>query len=360
MSKSLESILNFKNLTGIIQNPAGGVPNLLPPQFTQRGRTVQGKSATWFEVAGNRQTARLVQKGSPSVRRSLKGVAERSATMLHTHEHIIHDSEVLLQLKNMDNPMVQDFGAQTIATETAQAGFYVDNLLTSAATSVLAKGAIYFDGAGELLPTSSGAVTTVDFSVPANNQNQLNGIIGTTWATATVDVLGDIQAIQDVAVQTTGYPLQYAFYGSNILGYLINNDAVQELLKTRVDLAGGFMQGQIPNGFMNLNWVPMRQAFFNDSTGTNQTWFGGDQITFTPAPSADWWEVFQGTHAIPTSIGNIASDAMAAASNVAVVGGKFSYAKVIDDPVGIEHHYGDTVLPTLKVPGAIYIADVVP
>ena len=360
MSKSLESILNFKNLTGIIQNPAGGVPNLLPPQFTQRGRTVQGKSATWFEVAGNRQTATLVQKGSPSVRRSLKGVAERSATMLHTHEHIIHDSEVLLQLKNYDNPMVQDFGAQTIATETAQAGFYVDNLLTSSVYSILAKGAIYFDGSGNLLPTSSGAVTTVDFSVPANNQNQINGIIGTTWATSTVDVLGDIQAIKDVAMRTTGYPLAYAFYGADILGYLVKNDAVKELLKTRVDLAGGFMQGSIPNGFMGLNWVPVQQAFYNDSSATNQTWFAGDQITFTPAPSADWWEVFQGTHAIPTSIGNIASDAMAAASNVAVVGGKFSYAKVIDDPVGIEHHYGDTVLPTLKVPGAIYIADVVP
>lgn len=359
MSKSIESILNFKNLTGIIQNPKGGVPNVLPPAFITRGRTVRGKSATWFEVTGNRQTARLVQKNAPSVRRNLKGVTERSATMLHTHEHVIHDSNVLEQLKNMDNPTAQEFGMQTIATETAQAGLYVDNLLLSSVYSVLSKGAIYFDGDGNLLPTSSGAVTTVDFSVPANNQNQLNGIIGASWATNTTDILGDLQAINRVAAQTTGYMLEHAFYGENILGYLLNNDQVQEMLKTRSDMAGAFMQGVIPNGFMNMQWHPMSLAFFNDANGTNQAWFGADQVTFTPSPTPDWYEVFQGTHAIPTSVG-VASTVDDAVRNIQEVGGKFSYAKVIDDPVGIEHHYGDTVLPTLKVPGAIFIADVTP
>lgn len=360
MAKTLEQILGFQNLTGVIANPAGGVPNLLPEAFQRPGRPVVGKTATWYEVAGNRRTAKLVQYGAPSVRRSLKGVSERSAVMMHTHEHILHDATVLIQLRNMDNPTAQRMGEQIIAAETAQFRAYFSNLRVSSIMSILTLGAIYFDGDGELLPSSSGAVTTVDFSVPANNKNQINGIIGTTWATDTVDIIGDIKAIKSAAIKGTGYPLAHAFYGENILEYLMSNNAVKELLKTRTDYANAMGVGEIPDGFMGMQWHSMEQGFFADSADTNQTWFGGDVVTFTPEPSPDWWEIFQGSYPVPTALGRVGADASDSAGDIAQVNGMFSYAKILDDPVSIKHNAGDTFLPTLKVPGCIYIADVVP
>jgi hypothetical protein len=85
-----------------------------------------------------------------------------------------------------------------------------------------------------------------------------------------------------------------------------------------------------------------------------------DHITFTPEPRSNWWEMLEGTHAIPTNIGNIYADASAARAGIEEVTGRFSYAKVTDNPVGIDHFAGDTFLPTAKVPANIYIFNTTP
>ena len=360
MAKTLEQILYTPNLIGLIENPAGGVPDFLPPAFTKPGQRVDGDTAKWFEVTGNRQTARLVQYGSPSQRREGRGAASRTAKFMHTHEHIHLNATTLMQLQDYSNPQRQKLGMQTLANETKQARLYLDNLRLSAIYSILALGAVYFDGNGNLLPSSTGSVTTVDFSVPANNKNQWNGIIGASWATATTDIIADIKAVQRTALQGTGYPLAHAFYGENLLGYFMGNDDVKELLKTRNDLAGAFMNMEIPDGFLGLKWHPVESAFYNDSAGTNQAWFGVDALILTPEPSPDWFEILEGTFPVPRNVGTVAADASAIAGQIDEVSGMFTYAKLTDDPVGIRQNYGDTFLPCLKVPSAIYIGDVTP
>lgn len=367
MAYSIEQILGYKNLIGIVQNPAGGVPMLLPPQFTRPGRGVQGKTATWVEVKGNRKTARLVHYGGPSVRRNLTGVAERSAVMIHSYEHINHDMSVLEQLRNMDNPMAQDMGRQTIAVETANFRQTFLNLRESALCSLLTLGAIYFDGSGNLLPSSSGAVVTVDFSVPAGHKDQLNydgggAMIAASWATASTDIPSHVDAIKIAAAKTTGYRIKHAFYGKNIPSYIAANEKVSTLLGNPANgaLASALGQGSIANGFLDLQWHKMSEAFFEDSGGTNRSWFGGDTVVFTPEPSPDWFENIEGSYSIPRNLGGVSADANSAAADLESVRGMFSYAKITDDPVGIKHFGGDTFLPTLKVPTAIFIADVTP
>ncbi len=366
MSKTLEQILGFENLVGIIQNPQGGVPNLFPPAFmAASGRPIVGKTATWVEVKGNRQTARLVQYGAPSVRRGLKGLADRSAIMLHTHEHIRHDASVLMQLRNMDNPTAQRMGQQYVAYETAEFRRYFQNLRVAALCSMLTLGAIYFDGDGNLLPTSSGAVTTVDFSVPSGNKTQLNmlgtgSIISASWATATTDISGQITSIKNAFAQLNGYVPMHVFCGANIRGYLAGNNTVKELMKTDTSVASAFRNNQIAAGLFGMTWHDMSGAFFEDSAGTNQSWWGADMIVITPDPTPDWFEFLEGTYPVPTALGGISSDGASALAGVTEVKGMFSYAKVEDDPVSIKHNAGDTFLPTLKVPGAIAIGDVTP
>src|SRR5689334_2482857 len=108
MSKSIQQILGYQSLCGIIQNPKGGIPaNVLPPEFFSITKPVVGNTGTYTRVQGNRQVATIVAYGSPSQRRELKGISEIPVVLLHSHEHHYHPVEILNALRNYDNPTVK-------------------------------------------------------------------------------------------------------------------------------------------------------------------------------------------------------------------------------------------------------------
>lgn len=367
MAMTLQQILHFRNLTGIVQGVKGGVPDLLPAGFSARGRGLPGQTAEWNQVDGTRETAQLVHFGSPAVRRGLKGVTPRTAKMIHTFHDIVHPAATLLQLQSMEDATKQQMGKETLLFQSQQFRAIFDNLRISCRYSALALGKIYFDGSGNLLPTSSGAVITVDFGVPAGNTGGLDvfgagNLISASWATDTTNIPKDITNIKEAGMKKTGYPIMHCFYGKNIPSYLAVNDYVTPILTNPANgaLAAALANGEIANGTMGLQWHPVGSAFFADSAGTIQSWFGDDAIVFTPDPSPEWFENFEGTAAVPTAIGIAGDDLVSAAANVAEVGGQFSYAKVTDNPVGLQQFFGDTFLPALKVPGAIFIGDATP
>ena len=51
MAKAITQIIGYENLTGIINDPQGGVPNLLPPAFMRVTDSVLGNTATWDGTA---------------------------------------------------------------------------------------------------------------------------------------------------------------------------------------------------------------------------------------------------------------------------------------------------------------------
>lgn len=361
MAKTLTQILGFENLTGVVMSPKGGVPeDILPAGFLTTTRGVEGHTGTWTITAGQRQTAKRINYGAPSEAVAHQARSTQASVLLHTYEHIRHQASLLNQLRDFGNTARQARGIQEIDTQTAQFRQRLNNLRVSSVWSVLRHGAVYFDGQGNLLPTSSGAVVTVDFQVPANNKNQLNGIIGASWGVAGTDIIGDVEALKIVARKTTGKPATEAYYGTSILKYLVANTQIKELLKADVGLASAFRQRMIPDGFLGLNWHPAYEAFFEDADGTNQSWFGDDRITFTPAVDRTWYEMLEGTFEVPTNLGNVVADSVDALGQFATVQGMFSYAVIDDDPPGIKHYHGDTFLPTLTDPGAVFIADVTP
>lgn len=360
MAKNIRQILGSKNLTGVIQGIKGGVPaDILPPAFLRRTRTIEGNTCTYRKVEGTRQTARMVQYGSASVRRSQKGVSELPVTLIHSFENQIHDPNVLLNLTQIGSESKQRLGRDEIARQTRSFRVLFDNLRVSSVYSALSEGVIYFDGDGNLLPSSSGAVVTVDFDVPAANKNQLGGIIDAKWNVAGTAIHKQIAALKKQALKQTGYPIKRAFHGANTLDYLLGNTKLKELLNRNAGFQQTVAGGEIPDGFLGLNWTPVDTAFYEDADGTNQDFFGADKVVFTPDPSPEWWEVIEGSYVIPSNLGNLGSDAVASMSNIRAVNGMFSYAKVGDDPVSITQYAGDTFIPIPKVPGAIFQAEVV-
>lgn len=365
MTTTLHEVLDWKTLTGLVQDPKGGLATPgVPPSFLQVRRGIVGDKLTYYRVAGTRQTALVAQRASASQRRQMQGVTEHNVKLLFVNENMQHDVDILNNLRNFDNPQLQRLGEQEIARQVAYTRTYLDNFRTASIMSVLFSGYLRYTFGQSLHDPNSGTGTQIDFGVPAGNRNQLdwdgNGaIIGASWGTTSTDIAGDVEAVKNAGMRLTGYPIVHAFYGANIRNYLGTNDSIKEFIKGNQALSASFAQNQIPLNFLDLQWHSASGLFFNDESDSVVDVVPADAVVFTPEPSPEWWEPTDGSFEIPTSQ-VIAPTVEAALAQFTTVQGMWNYANVTLDPAGIKHVYGDTFLPVLKVPKAVFIADVTP
>jgi hypothetical protein len=189
---TLQEMIGWQALTGLITSPAGGIPaNILPPAFLNVTRQVNGDTGSFKIVSGNRELARLVHMGDPSVEADTGVIGERAFKCLHTFEHLRHKAAVLANLTSYENEQRQRLAADEIDRKTGEFRQRLNNLRLAATYSALLNGAIWFDKNGRMLISNSGAVTTIDYAVDAACKGNITGtsnvlLAGSTakWSTA--------------------------------------------------------------------------------------------------------------------------------------------------------------------------------
>ncbi len=366
MAKSIQELLHYQNIIATIQAVKGGVPGgILPEQMFRPTKRFIGNMGYYFKVESTREVAQAVNYGSPSKAVKLQGVSKVPITLMHSFEHFDHDPNTLAQLLSTDN-RTQLLGAEEVGRKAGDFAQRQVNLRRAAWYAAICFGKIYLSSEGALLPSSTGAAITIDFGIPAGNKNQLNAlgagnIITASWATAGTDIPLQIAGIQIAAAQLTGYPVNTAYYGKNIPSYVAKNTAMKEFLKMNPPSNQAVRLGKIPDGFLGITWRPGYTAFYKDAKGTARNFFTDDMVVFTPdVADSGWWNFLEGSYAIPTNIGQAYGGAMQALNSLATVFGNFGYATVQHDPAGIRQYGGDTALPVIAVPKAVFIADVTP
>jgi len=365
MAKTIQQILAAPNMIGSIQAMKTGVPNPYDPAFLSIASPTAGDYGSYTKVDGTRETAQLVQYGAESKRVAQKGVTRVNVKLAHAFEHMMHDPVVLQNLMMVDRSDVQGLAIAEIGRQTGLFKTRFDNLRIAAIGSMLALGAIYFDGDGNLLPSATGAVLSITFAIPQGNTGQLDvfgtgTIIDASWATAGTDIVGQIATLKDASIRKTGYEITTAYYGANVMGYLCANTSIRALTVANPAVGQAMLQNMLPDGTLGLKWRKAGSGCFMDQAGVLQTTFPADGVTFTPEITRDVYELLEGTYPVPTNIGAISADAVGAAGSVTLARGMFAYAHVLSDPVTIKQLAGDTFLPVWKVPGALFIADVTP
>lgn len=363
MAYDILQILGWKKLLGVIEKVSTGVPNPFPAQFFTIKKPCEFDSGSYTITRGTRTVAKRSPYGGAAHNRKLVEVGEQSVKLVHSFESIFIDPRVFMQLRQKDT-YERDVKLSEIMRQVAEFTANFQNLRISMLASMLAKGAIYFDADGSLLPSSSGADVTVDYLVPANNQNQLNGIIDVSWSNPDADIPTQLSQLDEQSLQDTGKPIKVAFYGRKIPRYLAQNTFAAEYLARNpganadyLNLKGERLGGRVPQGLFGLQWIPVNTSFFEDSSATNQTWFGVDQVTFTPEIDESWYELLEGSIPVPTTI-DVIQNVESLDSNVRMAQGMFAYAQVSANPVNLSIYHGDTVLPMCKNGAAMYVSDV--
>lgn len=362
MGTTIHEILAANTLLGVTDKIVGGLPNYhLPPgMLPDRGRPVQGNVG--YIVRGDganaHKAAKQAFRGSKSRPRTVSGMEQKPTVLIHSAENMAVKLDVLQGLLADDGTVAGQFSRSEVARMQREAATLSRNLRVAAVTSMLGIGHIYFNTDGELLPSSSGAVVDVDYSIPANNQNQLNGIIDVKWDTATAKIHKHVELIHEASLQASGRPIKYAIYGANVKSYLLANNYTKDQL-TRNARVNDAMTAAV-SGFdlFDIRWIPAYGGFFRDSSDAYQKLLANDKVIFLPEPDPSWFEMQEGFEMIPTAGFGTNGDLLSLLQNAAPRQGIFQYAYGNVDPMSATLVYGDNFLPALHVPEAVFIADV--
>lgn len=360
---SINDVLAFAPLTEAVQTVKGGLPRVLPDAFWSLTEDVPGTKARLIEFNGQRQTARVSPANSPPRPRGKLTLGDKALVLLSATEEMEFDEELCNIFQDWESySPQQDWAMRNVAYQGEGFRTLFENLETAAVLLSVANTVIYFDGEGNLLPSSSGAKLTVDQGVPAANKGQLGGLLTGSFADSAFDIPSFLtQKLKPRSLGDTNYPLEVAVYGGNIPGYMKNNQFVKGIWDFQSEYANYYSEtGRIKKGFMGFDWVPASEAYFVDSAGTAQFVFPADQITFMPALTKATYTFYRGSKKVPTQFGPLPTGEAALKSFSEVFGrGRYAYI-----PMGGTYRIIDvgftTFLPRFKVPGSVYVLDTTP
>lgn len=365
MAKSLEELLGYHTLTGLIQVEMPGVPDVLPPSFDAFKQEVLMDDGEYTRQHGNRAVARRVRFGSPGRKRNIDPVDVQPVRLLHFKDELELEAKVMMKLRALDSYQ-QDKAFTQVAAKVKYFNEYFTNLRKTIKFKTLYNPTLYFDSDGELLPDSSGADATQTvtlYSRSASNTGQglqVDGstpILTATWQTVTNDIPKQIRVLKMTAKKRTGYPLKHVFYGENVLSYLISNNYVKDYLAREGKQRGEYLNDDEIGHLFGLDWHPAYDQFWYkaDQTTCNSI-IGADDIIATPEPNQGWWERLEGSHPVPTTI-EVQTSIEAAFKSMNLVHGKFAYSYVDLTKLSATMVMGDTFFYVLKVPDSTYVLD---
>lgn len=356
MPATITEILGYTSLLEAIDVIKKGLPDELPPEFSNITEQTLGNTARYIQFTGQRRTAKVSGYGAAAHKRQMVDIGKRDMMLLHSFEEINFDPIVLQNLMQYQNYEVQNMGRMEVARQIENFTTLFVNLRTTLKLMVLKNAIVYFDGEGNLLPTSSGAVLTVDFGRNANNANQLNGLIAQSWDNNNANIPLQITNIQAQAAKDHGYIPEIALYGKNVRGYIAQNNYMQGYLARDPMMNHQFnTQLGLPKGLLGLEWYPIHRAFYNDQNDTAQDVWNADAVVFCPRPEKKWWSIIEGSYPVPTNT-NIISDAEAAMQSVVLKHGMFGFSRLIINPSTVAIYMGDTMMPVMKNPNVTYSA----
>ena len=350
----------------------GLAADLLPDAFYSTTVNITGNVGSYDRTIGERRAARTTRYSAPSQAQESLGVSNIPVNLLHAAEHIAISPNVMLMLREEGNDKLQARGIMELARRLADQKQRFTNLRTLAIQLMLSTGKLYAGVAGTLQTTSTSAMTSADFGIPAGNQGQLNvfsagPIITASWATVGTSIQTQIRNLKIAARRLTGFPIKHAFFGVNVMTYLLNNTEYSTYFRHNSAAQDALKRGEIPDALASLTWHPMGEAFMLNEgvpqggavleAGTTAGIWDPDLVVFTPEIDGSWYDMIQGSELLPDGMweGKSAQEILDSMEEVFGLG---VYAKLEDDPVQLKSIMVDTFLPVIKVPKAIFQATV--
>ena len=371
---NLQYLLGAPNLCGIIQTTKSIVPDPFDaPAYDYVDKVCNGNTGQYTTYAGVRKLTRVSAYGGASGNMQLRELGIKPVVLVHSNNNIIIQPTDYMSILAYDDLVRQKLGIQEVTRQVMATRDYSVNFRRVMKSAMLFNNGFTWDSQGNMIPPGgSGAVNTtgVNYGVPSGNQGQLdilgtgNPIIATTWNNPAAKIPEQLSQLVKQSTQLTGYTTDTAYYGANIAQFMTQNNYVQPFLARAQlgALAPGMefvSDGTLPPHLLGFDWIPAYMSYWRDQNDVAQTFVGDDAVTFTPKPESFWVACLEGTIPVPTKA-NIITQYETSLQDAGMIeqAGMFAYGVQTVDPAGLKIVFGDTYLPILKVPNAIFIATV--
>ncbi len=362
MSTRLNQLFGSNLITTQITSPEGGLPDGFPTGFMTTTKQVSGNMTSWDVMGETRDTGTVTGYGNPATRRNLASKSKGKAILMHFNDEIGMGQEMLNDILNSMGEN-DEKGVEEVARQTARAATILKNTRVATIISMLAGGTISVApdtsvDKGRIVDSSyAGAVTHADLGIPAANLTNLGGIITAKWDIAGTAIATQMEAIQRQRMINGTPTLKYCGYGPGVSDALQNNTIVANMLRTgriNFDISTGIIEG-----LWGMTWYPLTGNFLKSSSAGAYTNPFAKKVVLHPEPSRDWYELHEGSYVIGgPGTPAVGTNAMDILRSMTKVKGAFTFARLETNPANIIHTFGDTFLPVLYQPSAIFIPTV--
>lgn len=362
---SLMDFLAGDALTKVAQayNNTMGVMRPLPPAFYAGSPNSNVGTIVSYDVeTASREAAKIRNPDSPSASAPGVTTVNRKEVGLGSRESYTINLD-LIQALQSNGDIVRANAQVELSRQIRNFVSRFATLRSHAVHSTLFRGKIDVSSAGDIQTSTSSPVRTINFAVPTGNQLTTNGADSTytigNWSSAATTIVTNVSKLKQYAAKTYGFGINTAFYGPAVPEYLSKNTNFGEYLKRNPQFNTNYTEtGEIPNGVLGLNWVPVGNAT-TVLAGSATSWAGDAFLAFMPNVDSSWYEVVDCGLPAPTGLVSDASLASALTSEglgtaFPIRYGLHSYAVMSSDPICAKLIVADFHLPTIKSPNAYY------
>lgn len=361
---SLMDYLAGDALTKLAQAYANnmGVVRPFPPEYyASTPNPNAGVTVSWDVETSSREAAKVRNPDSPSAAAEGVATVNKKAVGLGSRESYMIGLD-LIQALQQPGDIVRRNAQMELERQIRNFVGRFQTLRSNAVHSAFALANIYVGSTGLIQTASSSPVRTVSYGVAT--ANTITTATGSTlqvgdWSNAATDIPTKVSLAKQYAAKTYSMPIEVAYYGVNVPGYLAKNTLFKEYLARNPQYNTNYVStGEIPDGVLGLKWIPVGTAT-NVASGTGTSCFGDSFLAFSPRVAPWWYEVLD--CGIPAPVGltseaqlaqSLTSDGLAAAFPLRY--GLHSYAVMNVDPPSAKLIVADFHLPVIKAPNAYY------
>ncbi len=338
---------------------------------------VSGRTASWDLFHNTRSIASVRAPRTGPSQRNRKPYGSRSSQIIRMHEKMFIADEDLMRYRAPGGPVgsLDDRGQKYVKQ---QLGYFSSTFRNAREFmwSRMFRGGFGVKVVGDEMQLvekgASGVLFDVDYALPADHINQLNGIINASWASASTDIVSQLMELEKYAARVNGRPPRHVWINGTTAKWLFENSQLasvtgssirifEALTRRELDPRSNFpdtgydiMFGALPlyrfhvyNGGLVASGTA--EDFASQISSSNFQLFIPDNVAIiTPDPDV-WCGDIEGSEYVRE---NVTSDMQEAF-------GFKAWSMPVTLPSGQEVVQLDNYLPILYEPYSIYYATVI-
>ena len=357
MDSSIRKILDPRLLTAAYQQLGTTVETSFTDTFFVNPEPVDDDQVRAMYDPADMAAAPGNNPGAEARLITVGAAQERVYNLFYSFNRTSLNEDVMRALREPGSYTLQRKGAAEVARIMRKFRDRQTRFKELVISKVITKGAVYMDGLGRVLESSSGAVASADFQVPGNNQGNLGGLITGLFSTAGTDIPAILESIvQQARTNNVPVPTNCWINRAN-LASLRNNTKFQTWAANNPQPAERILQGGMIENLWGFNWRFV-SAMYQNVSGTMTPYIpltGVGSLVMTPDPNGPWAKATNGLNLVPRTL-DLVTSVEEALNQLDNVYGAFAYAALTHNPIRVDSFLGDKFGLHFNEPGAVWQA----